>query len=49
MYLFPQNIKQQINNITVSLLIMREFRAECLFHALNEGVLSYVDANNLLI
>jgi len=49
MYLFPQNIKQQINNITVSLLSMREFRAECLFHALHEGVLNYVDADNLLI
>jgi len=28
---------------------MREFRAECLFHALHEGVLNYVDADNLLI
>ena len=49
MYLFPQNIKQQINNITVSLLSMRDFRAGCLFHALHEGVLNYVDADNLLI
>jgi len=49
MYLFPQNIKQQINNITVSLLRMREFRAECLFHALHESVLNHVDADKLFI
>jgi len=49
MYLFPQNIKQQINNITVSLLSMREFRAKCVFHALHESVLNHVDADKLFI
>ena len=49
MYLFSQNIKQQINNIIVSLLSMREFRAKCLFHALHESVLNYVDADKLFI
>lgn len=49
MYLFPQNIKQQINNITVSLLSMREFRAKCVFHALHESVLNYLDAEKLFI
>jgi len=47
--MFPQNIKQQTNNITVSLLSMREFRAKCVFHALQESVLNYLDAEKLFI
>jgi len=28
---------------------MREFRAKCVFHALHESVLNYVDADKLFI